>query len=158
MRTQRGFGYLELLLALVVLASAVAGAGLALQNHVLMRHGTEERAVAHGLVQEGLALARVLPRVDPESGRLGGLDPGQTNLDVNDVGDLHTRVESPPRDARGIAIGSPGEWERSYLVTVVDAMDLKTEVLSGALLHVQVMVRNRGRTMASGSIWIAAEH
>ena len=155
MRSQRGFGYLEVLLALVVLATAVSAAGLALQSHALGRAGAAELALARALVDEGLAAAERLPLLDPESGTEGGREVGEVEAD--DLGDLDGWVEPAPRDAFGAPVGEAGEWRREFAVERVAGAAPDRAESSGAAWRIRVAALRNGRLLAEGILWRAAE-
>ncbi|MBK9385806.1 MAG: hypothetical protein IPN34_13430 [Planctomycetes bacterium] len=157
MRSERGFGYLEVLLALVVVASAVSAAGLALQSQALAQRNLEERSLARALASEGLELARTLPLLDPETGLQGGLDAGELAGSADDVGDLDDRSESPPRDAAGQLVGAAGDWRRAYSVERVSSLAPEQLDPVGALLRVRVAVWRAELLLAEATAWRAGE-
>jgi type II secretory pathway pseudopilin PulG len=154
-RSQRGFGYLEVLFALVVLATAVSAAGLALQSHALGRAGAAELALARALVDEGLAAAQRLPLLDPESGTEGGLELGESEVD--DLGDLEGWVEHAPRDSFGELVGAVGEWRREFAVERVAGATPDRAESAGAAWRIRVAALRNGRLVAEGGLWRAAE-
>lgn len=157
MRSQRGFGYLEVLFALVVLGTAVSAAGLALQSHALGRAGAVERSLARALVDEGLALAERLPLLDPETGTEGGPEGGEGEAGADDLGDLGGRVEHAPRDAFGEPVGAPGEWRREFVVERVAGTAPDRAEVGGAAWRVRVAALRHGRCVAEGVLWRTAE-
>jgi hypothetical protein len=156
-RSQRGFGYLEVLLALVVVASAVSAAGLALQSHALGRRDAAQHELARELVAAGLTLARSLPIVDPEMGVQGGREAGEAQERADDVGDLDGWVESAPRDALGQLIGVGGEWSRAFAVERVSSVEPQRLDPRGALLRIRVAALRGARVVAEGVCWRAGE-
>jgi hypothetical protein len=156
-RSQRGFGYLEVLLALVVLGTAVSAAGLALQSHALGRVGAAELSLARALVDQGLAIADRLPLLDPETGTEGGPESGEGEEGFDDLGDLGGRVEHAPRDAFGEPVGAPGEWRREFAVERVTGTAPDRAELHGAARRVRVAALRHGRIVAEGVLWRTAE-
>ncbi len=156
-RSQRGFGYLEVLLALVVVASAVSAAGLALQSHALGQRDVAERSLARSLVAEGLELAHALPLLDPETGAQGGLEAGELAGSVDDVGDLDGRSEAPPRDALGQIVEAPGAWRREFAVERVAASAPEQLDARGGLLRLRVGVWRDDVLLAESTAWRVGE-
>lgn len=156
-RTARsgGFTYLEVLVAVVVLALAALSMGAALQATRDAGADGERAATADWLLQDGIAWVRSLPRLDASAPTFGNEADERAGVDVDDVDDLTDLVESAPADRTGNA--SDGDWERHWKVESVTTADPSAVTSAGgsALLRVTIAITHRRSEVATATLWLA---
>lgn len=150
-----GFTYLEVLVAVVILALAALSMGAALQANRDAAERGEQAAIADWLLQDGIAWARSLPRLDPTAPTFGSEAGERAGFDVDDVDDLAGLVEEAPTDRTGAAAGA--DWRRRFAVESVTTADPTAATTAGgsALLRVVVAVDHRNSEVATGTVWLA---
>ncbi|MBK8974930.1 MAG: hypothetical protein IPM29_03310 [Planctomycetes bacterium] len=144
-----GFTYVEVLLAVVILAGAVASMGLVLEQSRTIGTDAPRIATADYLLRDGFAWVRMLARSDPTSPGTFGLEAGEVAPDgIDDVDDLDGLIETQVVDRSGEMFGA--EWSRKFAVSSVDLTDPRVTVAAGstALLRVTIAVRLRGIDVA----------
>lgn len=149
---QRGFTYLEVLLAVVILAGAVTSAAFALGRTRNIGASVDQAAVARYLLQDGVSWVRSLPRIDDTSPVFGS-EAGETSVD--DVDDLDGRAEKPPTDRTGTTFSA--DWSRQWTVESVSLTDPLIVVADGStpLLRIRVDVAYQGTVVAAETILLA---
>lgn len=162
MNPTRGFTYLEVLVAVVVLAGAAITASEVLIG-VRDRDEREARqATARHLLQDGLAIVLRLPRLDADSpvfGREAGEPPltGSENLGaaVDDVDDLNGVVQTGPVDLGGVAHATT--WRRRWRVSSATLADPRVDATAGStsLLRVEIGIDHDGAELATTTILLA---
>lgn len=145
-----GFVYAEVLLAVMIVALAVSGMALVLEQS--RRVTTDGAAIdtAAYLLQDGVAWVRLLARSDPQTPSSFGREVNEPTIaDIDDVDDLDGLAESPVVDRAGTAAGS--EWRRTWTVTSVSLTDPRIAAAPGAtaLLRVRIGVLRQGDELAS---------
>ncbi len=150
----RGFTYLEVLLAVVVLAMGTIGASQA----VLSLQQQDERVLpellAQQLLDDAVAYVRTLPRQDtvsPVFGREGGEGTGT----VDDVDDLEKDVEKGPTDLAGTVWSK--DWSRVWAVRSVSPNAVATTAPAGStpLVEVQIVIEYLGAELARTVLLLA---
>ncbi len=163
-----GFTYLEVLVAIAVLAIATTAMASALEQ-VRMAAADEARAaVAEHLLLDGLAWVRTLPRLDakspvfgPEDGEAaeeGGdlKEEPEGDTVVDDVDDLLGLIESAPVDRGGTRHGA--RWSRRWTIESVPLDAPSGPATTGGstpLLRVLLAVLHDGHEVATGSLLLA---
>jgi hypothetical protein len=129
MKASPGFTYLEVLIAVVVLAGAVVTASGALISAKDRDREQSQMATAKHLLEDGVAIVMRLPRLDesaPVFGREAGESTDDNPADVDDladdVDDLARVVQVGPTDLSGLVHGAA--WERRWTVQSVALDDL----------------------------------
>jgi prepilin-type N-terminal cleavage/methylation domain-containing protein len=150
-----GFTYLEVLVAIAVLAIATTAMASALEQ-VRMAAADEERAaVAEHLLHDGLAWVRTLPRLDATS-PVFGAESGETRgVDIDDVDDLANVVETAPVDRGGTMHGAA--WSRRWTIESVRLANPDSAGADGSttLLRIGLTVAHDGDEVATASLLLA---
>lgn len=152
---ESGFTYLEVLVAIAVLATAVIAMASALEQVRMAAADAERAAVAEHLLHDGLAWVRTLPRLDAES-PVFGAEAGETRgLDVDDVDDLANVVETHPVDRGGTV--HDAAWSRRWTVESVRLANPDSAAADGSttLLRVGLAVAHDGTEVATASLLLA---
>lgn len=152
---EAGFTYLEVLVAIAVLATAVVAMGSALEQVRMAAADDERTAVAEHLLHDGLAWVRTLPRVDATSPTFG-VESGETRgVDVDDVDDLANVVETAPVDRGGSR--HDAAWSRRWTVQSVRLANPDSAAADGTttLLRVGLTVAHDGDDVATASLLLA---
>ncbi len=151
--TRAGFTYVEVLLAITILAAAAVSAAYAVAQARTTGENAAAAATAEYLLQDGFAWARSLPRLDEATAGTFGPEAGESVPD--DVDDLHALDERPPTDRAGNVMD--GRWRRRWNVASVTLADPSAEQTGGSthLLRVDVEVRRDDAVVATGSILLA---
>ena len=148
----RGFSYVEVLVAVVVLAGAVLAAAHALGS--AREHDAAEatRRGADALLQDAITRVRALARLEAAFPSFG-LEAGETVPD--DVDDLDGWTENGPTDVSGTTW--PSDWRRVHTVDSVALADPTSVVADGStsLLRVRIGVAYRGTEVATETLWFA---
>lgn len=146
-----GFSYVEVLMAVAVLAVAAVSAGYAVAAARTASSEARTAATARYLLQDGLAWVRSLPRQEPTS-PVFGAEAGESVVD--DVDDLELRTETAPTDRAGAA--APAGWQRSWRVQSVSLDDPTLVVAAGStsLLRVRLVVSHQGAERAKEDLWL----
>lgn len=150
-----GFTYLEVLVAIAVLATAVTAMGSALEQVRMAAADDERAAIAEHLLHDGLAWVRSLPRVDATSPTFGA-ESGETHgVDVDDVDDLANVVETAPIDRGGSK--HDAAWSRRWTVASVRLANPNSAGADGSttLLRVALAVTHDGEEVAAASLLLA---
>ena len=149
---QRGFTYLEVLLAVVILAGAVTSAAFALGQTRNTSTSVDQAAVARYLLQDGVSWLRSLPRID-DTGAVFGAETGETVVD--DVDDLDGRSENPPTDRVGTTFTT--DWRRTWTVDSVSLTDPMLVVADGStsLMRIRIDILYLGTSLASETVLMA---
>lgn len=153
--TTAGFTYFEVMLASVLLAGAVTCMGLALEQSATVSSNAPVVATADYLLQDGVAWARSLPRLDASGSTTIGMESGESAIgDIDDVDDLNGLKESPPIDRTGFSYAG---WTRSFLVETAQLANPALTTTSGStpLLRVTITVARDGVELASDTILLA---
>lgn len=146
----RGFTYVEVLLAAVLLAGMATTMGYAMAH---VRDVDQQQAyVDQGryLLQDGIAWLRSLARVDPTVPSGWGKEAGETTVaDFDDVDDLDGLVETAPIDRTGAKASA--DWQRTWTVRSADLTTPTADATNGstALLRVHVAVLRLGSEVTS---------
>ena len=151
----RGFTLIEVLLAALVLACGAISAAFALGQGRELGDASRQAATARYLLDDGVAWARSLPRVDRVA-PVFGREAGETGIDdVDDVDDLDGLVETGPVDRAGDAAAAG--WQRRFVVESVSLADPAQAVADGSttLLRVQVAVVWAGSELGREHLWLA---
>jgi type II secretory pathway pseudopilin PulG len=150
-RIAAGFSYVEVLLAMAILAGAVASMSFALGNSRDTNADADRFKTALYLVDDGLAWVMSLHRRDPESPTSFGVESGETAATFDDVDDLSGYTETTVADRTGTVFS--GGWTRVFAVEPVDVANPIVVVAAGstALLRVTVSVRH-GDEIAKESV------
>ena len=153
MNGTRGFTYVEVLLAVVILAAAAISAAYAVAQSRTAGSDDATAATADYLLQDGFAWARSLARVDEAVSGTFGFESGESVPD--DVDDLNGLDERPPVDRAGNVASS--RWRRRWQVSSVLVADPNSLQPSGSthLLRVDVAIRLDGPDYLVGSILLA---
>lgn len=146
----RGFSYVEVLVAMVILAGAVTSMGFALGSSRTVGADNARNATATYLVQDGIAWASGLKRSEPGSPASFGPESGETAATFDDVDDLDGLAQAPPIDCAGTVFDS--RWTRTFKVESVDLVDPRVVVTpaSTKLMRVRVVVLDAGAEVAAG--------
>lgn len=150
-----GFTYLEVLVAIAVLATAATAMASALEQ-VRMAAADEERAaIAEHLLHDGLAWVRSLPRLDGTSPVFGSESGETRGVDVDDVDDLANVVETAPVDRGGSR--HDAAWSRRWTVSSVRLANPDSAATDGSttLLRVGLTVAHDGDELATASLLLA---
>lgn len=149
---QGGFTYLEVLLAVVVLAGAVTSAAFALGQTRNTSTSVDQAAVARYLLQDGVSWLRSLARID-DTDAVFGIESGEKVVD--DVDDLDGRSENPPTDRVGTTFTN--DWRRTWTVDSVSLTDPQLVVADGstALMRIRIEILYLGTSLASETLLIA---
>lgn len=150
-----GFTYFEVMLASVLLAGAVTCMGLALEQSATVSSNAPVTATADYLLQDGVAWARSLPRLDASGSTALGMESGETTTtDIDDVDDLNGLKESPPVDRSGL---SYTDWTRSFLVETAQLANPALTATAGTtpLLRITITITRDGVEFASDTILLA---
>lgn len=149
----RGFTYVEVLLAITILAAAAVSAAYAVAQARTVDENAAITASAEYLLQDGFAWARSLSRVDEAISGTFGLEPGESVPD--DVDDLDGLDERPPRNRGGNLMHD--RWRRRFDVASVTVGNPSDEENGGTthLLRVEIEVLCNGDTIATASILLA---
>lgn len=148
--TEAGFTYLEVLLAAALLAGTTTTIGYALAHARDVDAHRATLAQGRYLLQDGIAWARMLPRVDSTTPTGFGMETGETTLaHVDDVDDLHDIVETGPADRAGTAASS--DWTRTWSVRSADLTLPTKDATDGStdLLRVSIVIAYQGRQVAN---------
>lgn len=147
-----GFTYLEVLLAIVVVAGATITAAHALATVRDAEEDDRIRFAADRLLQDGIAAVRRLPRLDPRN-PVFGFEPGETVPD--DVDDLDGYTETGPTDLAGTTFAAT--WRRTWVVASIDLDDPRRDVADGAtsLLRVRIGIEYESAEIATETLWLA---
>lgn len=150
-----GFTYLEVLVAIAVLATAVIAMGSALEQVRMASVEDERAAIAEHLLHDGLAWVRTLPRMDTSSPVFGSEAGEVRGVDVDDVDDLANVVESAPVDRSGTK--HDATWSRRWTVASVLLADPTRTTADGStsLLRVALAVAHDGADVATASLLLA---
>lgn len=155
-RRQGGFTYLEVLLATVVLAATMTSIGYALANSRDVAEQQQITAQARYLLQDGIAWARMLARVDAGTPSGFGREAGETTIaDIDDVDDLLGLVETGPTDRAGVAASA--DWQRSWTVVSANLTTPTTNATNGStpLLRVGITIAYQGRVVTSETLLLS---
>ncbi|MBL8737203.1 MAG: prepilin-type N-terminal cleavage/methylation domain-containing protein [Planctomycetes bacterium] len=147
-----GFTMLEVLVAVSILSIGALAMGSALEQARFAAADDARAAIADHLLEDGLAYARSLPRLDPDAPRFGA---EAAELVVDDVDDLDERVEPGPVDLAGVP--HDARWTRRFTVQSV-GVDDPTKILAdgtGPLLRVTVTVALDGAELRTASLLLA---
>lgn len=150
-----GFTYLEVLVAIAVLATAVIAMASALEQVRMAAADDERAAVAEHLLHDGLAWVRTLPRLDADS-PVFGAESGETRgADIDDVDDLANVVETAPVDRGGTR--HDAAWSRRWTVESVRLANPDSAGADGSttLLRVGLAVALDGAEVATASLLLA---
>jgi hypothetical protein len=93
--------YVEVLMSLMLIATAVAASLRALGSYAMGRQAFEERAIAIELANQLMAEINQLPFADPAGGNTIALDSGENasnRATFDDIDDYNGYDQSPPRD------------------------------------------------------------
>lgn len=148
----RGFTYLEVLLAVVILAGAVTSAAFALGQTRNTSASVDQAASARYLLQDGVSWLRALPRIDDTSPVFGS-EAGERGVD--DVDDLRGRAEKPPTDQTGATFSA--DWSREWTIESVSLTDPLVVVADGStpLLRIRIDILYQGTLLASETVLLA---
>lgn len=159
-RTERrpgaaGFTYLEVLVAIAVLATGAIAMGSALEQVRMAAADDERAATAEHLLHDGLAWVRTLPRMDVDSPTFGSESGETRGVDVDDVDDLANVVETAPSDRGGTSHAAA--WSRRWTVESVRLANPASAGADGSttLLRVGLAVAYDGTEVASASLLLA---
>lgn len=152
MSSTRGFTYLEVLLAVVILAGAAISASGAL---IAMRDRDEQEALsatAAHLLADGVARAYRLLRVDNSAPVFG---PEASDTVSDDIDDLDGLIETGPVDLGGDTHAS--SWQRGWRVTSANLSITDQEEAPGStpLMRVRISIRRSGAELAATTILLA---
>ena len=150
-----GFTYLEVLVAIAVLAIATTAMASALDQVRMAADDEERAAIAEHLLHDGLAWVRSLPRLDGTSPVFGSESGESPGVDVDDVDDLANVVETAPIDRGGLR--HDAAWRRRWTVESVrlDDPDIAAADGSTTLLRVGLAVAHDGTEVATSSLLLA---
>ncbi|MBL8754931.1 MAG: hypothetical protein JNK15_16620 [Planctomycetes bacterium] len=150
--TAHGFTYLEVLLAVVVLAAGTTAASQALLSLRDQDERMQPQRLAEQLLEDGVAFVRTLPRVDVETPVFGAEADDRA---IDDVDDLDRTTQFGPTDLGGTAW--PANWHRSWKVRSVEPATPNTSASPGStgLLEVRITVGCDGADLASVSLLLA---
>jgi prepilin-type N-terminal cleavage/methylation domain-containing protein len=148
----RGFTYLEVLLAVVVLAMGTVAASQALLSLQDQDERMQPQRLARQLLEDGVAWVRTLPRLDPQN-PVFGVEADDAMID--DVDDLSSTIETGPTDLGGN--GWAADWYRSWSVRSVapDAIAAPASPGSTTLLEVTITVGCDGADLAATTLLLA---
>jgi hypothetical protein len=150
-----GFTYLEVLVAIAVLATAVIAMGSALEQVRMAAADDERTAIAEHLLHDGLAWVRSLPRLDARSPTFGPESGETRGVDIDDVDDLANVVETAPVDRGGTQ--HDAAWSRRWTVESVRLANPDSAGADGStpLLRVGLAVAHDGDEVATASLLLA---
>jgi len=152
---EAGFTYLEVLVAITVLATAAIAMASALEQVRMAAADDERAATAEHLLQDGLAWVRTLPRIDGTAPTFGSESGETRGVDVDDVDDLANVVESAPRDRGGTQHATA--WSRRWTIESVRLANPNSAGADGStpLLRVGLAVAYDGTEVAAASLLLA---
>jgi prepilin-type N-terminal cleavage/methylation domain-containing protein len=147
-----GFTLVEVLLAVLLLACAAVSAAYALGQVRDEADGARIDATARYLIEDGIAWARSLPRLDPTA-PVFGAEAGE--LAVDDVDDLDGLVQTAPADRAGNA--ESADWQRRFVVASVQLANPTLTAANGTtpLMRVQIGVAWKGALRACDELLLA---
>ena len=151
-----GFSYLEVMIASVILAGAVTCMGLALEQSATVSANAPIAATGDYLLQDGVAWARSLRRLDATGSTALGMEAGETLIaHIDDVDDLAGLVETNPVDRIGTAYGT--RWRRAWTVVSAQIANPALTAAAGStpLLRIDITVSLDGAVIASDTILLS---
>lgn len=152
---EAGFTYLEVLVAIAVLATAAIAMASALEQVRMAAADDERAATAEHLLQDGLAWVRTLPRIDGTAPTFGAESGETRGVDVDDVDDLANVVETAPVDRGGTQHTTA--WSRRWTVESVRLANPNSAGADGStpLLRVGLAVAYDGTEVSAASLLLA---
>lgn len=150
-----GFTYLEVLVAIAVLATAATAMASALEQVRMAAADDERTAIAEHLLHDGLAWVRSLPRLDATSPTFGAESGETRGVDIDDVDDLANVVETAPVDRGGSK--HDAAWSRRWTVESVRLANPNSAGADGSttLLRIGLAVTHDGDEVATASLLLA---
>lgn len=149
--SESGFTYLEVLLAVVILAGGATSAAYALSQVRLTGEVGDRASTARYLIQDGTAWLRSLQRID-DTQPVFGVEAGETVID--DVDDLDGRIEANVKDLAGNSFSG---WTRTWTVDSASLVDPRITVADGStpLLRVRIDLSFGGTLLGSETLLLA---
>ncbi len=150
--SQDGFTYLEVLLAVVILAGGATSAAYALAQARQTAEVADQTTSARYLIQDAVAWLRSLPRIDATN-PVFGAEAGETAVD--DVDDLDGTTETVVKDLAGNTFST--DWTRAWTVDSVSLANPAVTVADGSttLMRIRIDVAYRKTTVASEVLLLA---
>ncbi len=142
-----GFTYVEVLIAVVILALSAASASYALVNTRRTSVDAEWFDTAQYLVQDGRVWAQILDRIEPTQLVAIGPESGEDRDSFDDLDDLSGFTEWPVVDRTSASFS---DYRRTFVVESVDVASPATLVApgTGSLIRLTIVVARGGNEMA----------
>ena len=154
----RGFTYVEVMLAVVILSVAVVATVYCVQVALLQQKASRDITTACHLAQEIREITLDKAFLDPDQTPVYGPEAGETFSDFDDIDDYHKQVISPPVLSDMSRRDDLPGWSQRVVVEYVDASDLKTVVGAGTSDYVRVTVRVYGGEQKQAELkWIVTK-
>lgn len=151
----RGFTYIELLSAVVVVGIGVCGAMAGIHASIDLSHNAAALEQARHVVDAFRHYSAGLAFSDPQGGAVFGPEEADPS-DYDDLDDLDGFVASPPLDEQGKAMADFSAWSQSVVVQNLNQDTLEpTADGTTNLLQITVIIGQGGRVVGEYQ-WLVA--